>query len=372
MLIVPHTLALLTTYRCTAACDHCCFSCSPYSRESIPTRRLYDYIEQATELPSIKIVVFTGGECFLLGEELDRLVQAASDRKFLTRFVSNAYWATSRRAARQRLERLQKHGLREANYSTGEQHARFVNPENIRHGAIAAAELGLTSLIVVDSFGDSRFDFDDFLDDHDLQRHIEAGTILIKVSPWMRFDGRRHIAYTRQQLRQLEAQKASGLGCTTVLKVVGITPSEELHVCCGLTLELIPEMGVGSLRQRTLREALLAAPDDFMKIWIHLHGPDAVLNYARRLDRSIPRPRQHAHPCETCQYIYNHPRVRDVVTRTPPPNMKDIVAQYVNSLVVPQPSQPDSKLTTQLMRGQGGIDQLKQAHRQTLFQYEAA
>src|SRR5512140_2834717 len=173
MVIVPHTLALITTYRCTAACDHCCFSCSPANSASIPPANIRKYIEQATNIPTIKVVVFTGGECFLLGKELDLLVKAATENKFITRFVSNGFWATSRPAARRRLEKLVRCGLREANYSTGEQHARFVKPEYVRHGAIAAAELGLTSLIAVDSFGDSQFDFNTFVSDAEFQKHID-------------------------------------------------------------------------------------------------------------------------------------------------------------------------------------------------------
>ena len=367
MLIVPHTLALLTTYRCTAACEHCCFSCSPKNEQEIPTERLHQYIEQATEIPSLRVVVFTGGECFLLGRRLDELVKAASDCHFFTRFVSNAYWATSRKTARKRLETLKKSGLKEANYSTGEQHARFVGPENVRHAAMAAAELGLTSLVVVDSFGDSRFDFDAFVDEPEFKSFIEAGKVLIKVSPWMRFDGQRRIAYTQEQLTQLRQQQAVGPGCSTVLKVIGVTPTQEMCVCCGLTLERIPEMWVGSLKERTIRQVLTEAPDDFIKIWLHLYGPSAVLRYARKLDATIRDPGQHAHPCATCQYIYKNERLRELVSQNPPPNMRDIVAQYANSLVMPQAEDSSIKLTGQLLRGTGDINQIKQVHRKTLF-----
>jgi hypothetical protein len=371
MLIIPHTLSLITTYRCTAACDHCCFGCSPRAREGIPVPRMRNYIEQASEIHSVKVVVFTGGECFLLGRELDELVKAAAALKFVTRFVSNGFWATSLPAARHRLERLQRCGLREANYSTGEQHARFIPPEYVRNGAIAAAELGMASLVAVDAFGDSQFDFDAFMDDAEFQKHVDAGTIVLKVSPWMRFSGKRRLAYTAKYLEKMEQHRSYGVGCATLLKVLAVNPAEELGVCCGLTLEQIPEMKIGSLREHRIRELLVQAQDDFMKIWIYLQGPDAVLRYARQLDPSIPVPRQQPHTCEVCRYVYRNPRIREAVMSRPPENMRDLVTQYIQGLAMPL-GEVDSKFAARVVRGGGDVKQLRQLHRETRFECQCA
>ncbi|MEI6781333.1 MAG: radical SAM protein [Verrucomicrobiota bacterium] len=366
MLIIPHTLSLITTYRCTAACDHCCFGCSPQAPEGIPASRMRSYIEQAAEIHSVKVVVFTGGECFLLGRELDELVKTAADHKFVTRFVSNGYWATSLPAARRRLKTLHECGLREANFSTGEQHARYIRPEYVRNGAIAAAELGMASLVAVDAFGDSVFDFDAFIDNAEFQKHVDAGTIVLKVSPWMRFRGERRLAYTKQYLQKMEQHRSFGVGCATLLKVLAVNPAEELGICCGLTLEQIPEMKIGSLREHSIRELLVKTPDDFVKIWIYLQGPDAVLRYARQLDPSISIPRQQAHTCEVCRYVYGNPRIREAVMRQPPENMRDLITQYVQGLAMPL-GEVDSKFAARVVRGGGDVKQLKQLHRETRF-----
>ena len=106
MLIQPHILSLITTHRCTAACDHCCFSCHPERDEHVPVPNLHKYIEQAAEVDSIKVVAFTGGECFLLGKDLDELVNTASRNRLRSRFVSNGYWASSPREASKNVARL--------------------------------------------------------------------------------------------------------------------------------------------------------------------------------------------------------------------------------------------------------------------------
>lgn len=371
MLMVPHTIAFITTHRCTATCDHCCFACSPSTRDSIPVERIRTYIHQAAGLHSIKVVVFTGGECFLLGRNLDSLVREAADLKMVTRFVSNAYWAPSREMARRRLEQLQKCGLREANYSTGEQHARFVPPVYVRNAAIAAAELGLASLVAVDAFGESQFDFEAFVADAEFQKHIDAGTIVLKVSPWMRFKGKKRVSYTDNYLKKMEQHRSAGVGCATLLKVLAVNPAEELHACCGLTFEQIPEMRLGSLREHSIHDLIKRAPDDFVKIWVYLQGPDAVLRYARKLDPSIPAARDQAHTCEVCRFIYRNKRVREVVMRNPPEHMRDLIAQYAQGMAMP-PTEMDSKLAARMVRGGGDLNQLKALHKETRFETQTA
>lgn len=367
MLMAPHTLALITTQRCTAACEHCCFDCSPQREAALAVADMHRFIDEAKALPSIRLVVFTGGECFLLGRDLDELVRHASGNGYATRFVSNGYWATTRHGARRRLQRLKDCGLTEANFSSGEQHARFVPVASVRHGAMAAVEVGLPSLVTVDAFGESTFDFDGFMNDGEFQKAVDAGQVVLKVSPWMKFNGGRPIAYTENYMDQMQRQRSLGSGCPTLLKVVAITPTYKLCVCCGLTMDSMPELALGSLRNgATIPDLVRGATDDFMKIWIHLHGPEAVLRYAQKLDGSIPTPPDQAHTCDVCRSIYHDPRIRDLVLANPPPNLRAIVGEYVQSLMMP-PSQMDSELSAELVRGGDDVEKLKARHRQMVF-----
>lgn len=363
MLIAPHTLALITTNRCTASCDHCCFSCSPEKGKTIPVARMRGYIEQASEISTLRVVVFTGGECFLLGSDLDDLVKAACQEKLITRFVSNGYWASSPKIATRRLERLKTRGLHEANFSTGDQHARFVRPEYVRNGAIGAAELGITTVVTFELFRESRFDFEGFVADPAFSRQVEAGKIFIKLAPWMSFNGSRRMSYTRRYLQEVENGQSPNNGCTTVLRVLAINPEEELLACCGLPVEAIEELHFGSLRRGTIAKVLARVPDDFIKIWIHLHGPDAVWRYAQRFDPELKRPVNVPHICESCKALYQNPRVREIISAHPPPNMKDIVSVYLQSLLVP-PSEVDYSTALQMAKADcSSVETMKAIHR---------
>ena len=91
----PSTLTILPTYNCTAACEHCCFGSHPGIAERIPLPRILDYITQAAGLGTVKVIVFSGGECFTLGPELVIAIAKATELGLATRCVTNGCWAIS-------------------------------------------------------------------------------------------------------------------------------------------------------------------------------------------------------------------------------------------------------------------------------------
>lgn len=67
----PSVLSLLTTMYCTAKCRNCCFQCSPHRKEKMTLCEMKSYIDiVGKEFPTVKIVVFSGGECTSLKDDL--------------------------------------------------------------------------------------------------------------------------------------------------------------------------------------------------------------------------------------------------------------------------------------------------------------
>ena len=91
--VFPQTLTILVTYQCTAACPQCCFECTPQIKGRIPTHKILNYIDAAHEsFPNLKLIVFSGGECFLLGDDLVTIVSHAHGKGLSVRCVTNGYW----------------------------------------------------------------------------------------------------------------------------------------------------------------------------------------------------------------------------------------------------------------------------------------
>lgn len=304
MQALPHTLSFITTYRCSAACSDCCFECNPRRKEVIPERRLLELIDEAADL-GIVLVVFTGGECFLLRKTLVRAITKARDRGLLTRCVTNGYWATSPRAAEARLRELVSAGLNEINFSTGPSHAAHVPPERITHGVRASLALGLVPpVIAVELSRTQAFDIDGLLSAPDLRDARESGRLLVRRSVWL--DGARDGDYPGVP-RNSRCRPEGVSGCETILTTLAVTPDLSLAACCGLTLKDAPELLLGSVRNCSLSSALRAAPDDLLKIWLHVDGPERILRtlYSRRtIGRMLPSA---VHPCQSCIALLRKP-----------------------------------------------------------------
>lgn len=242
---LPQTLTLITTLECTAACKECCFQCSPEASARMSAEAMTTFIDMGAEaFPGMRAVVFSGGECFLLGQDLVRAVAHARAKGMGTRCISNGYWATSPEAALRRIRALVDAGLSEVNFSTGDAHQAFVPWERVVEGAITAAECGMLSLISVEACQGAKFTIADADSDpriRDFRVNNSARERLITVSSiWEDFG--------RDSTTSCSLRSGSRRGCSNLFDTAVLLPTGTLLACCGLTGAEIPEMRLGQAR----------------------------------------------------------------------------------------------------------------------------
>jgi pyruvate-formate lyase-activating enzyme len=310
MFIRPHSLAIITTHQCTAACDHCCFTCSPYVTKSLRYERMEQLIDEAAQIPSLCVISFTGGECFLLGDKLDALISRASGYGLVTRCVTNGYWAVTPKAAEQRVAKLVKAGLKEINFSTGTFHSRYVPVQRVINAACACVQAGLTTLINIEICNESDFKPELITEHPVLAEYIANRSLTVQRSVWIEAEGISPVTHPEEHSRFNPDRKS---GCQTMLNVLAVTPDEHLVACCGLHLERIPDLHLGSVSQKSIRQVLDEAPDDFLKIWIHVEGPERILEFVKRYVPDYELPVHSAHPCETCLRLHKDKVARTVI-----------------------------------------------------------
>lgn len=316
----PEALSLITTHRCTAACEHCCFGCTPAQDQAIPIPRLHALVEETAGVPTLRLVVFTGGECFLLGRHLDDLIARCRRLGLRTRCVSNGSWAVHPGAARARAADLRAAGLDELNLSTGPFHARHVPWQRVAWAAAAAAEAGLQGVVVnVEAFQGAGMDGATVAAHPALVEHVAAGRVRVIQAPWIPAGseweagpGPCALSHPEQHLRFRDGGSGP---CDSSLRTLTVTPALDLVTCCGLNLEHIPQLHVASVRDRTLAEALAQVPPDLLKIWIHVEGPERILAFVKDKDPGFALPLESAHICHTCQYLFTSPRALAVLAR---------------------------------------------------------
>lgn len=126
---------LLLTYRCSAACRFCSYSCSPLSEGLMPRQMALEAWTSLVQLagPSARLHI-TGGEPFLYFEHLAGLLEEAAARNLpaLDSLETNGFWVQNLSDAREKLHFLKKIGLRELAISFDPFHAEFIPIESVR------------------------------------------------------------------------------------------------------------------------------------------------------------------------------------------------------------------------------------------------
>jgi len=143
----PFRVGLLLTESCDIACAHCWLGPSSNGADmSLDEAR--DYIDQASSIPTVEWISFTGGEPFLLPGLLNELVGYASAKGLRTECVTNCSWAETPEKTEEKLKTLKASGLDVVNISADDFHQEFVPFENVRNCFEAARSLGLKTVIM--------------------------------------------------------------------------------------------------------------------------------------------------------------------------------------------------------------------------------
>ncbi|MCY1532580.1 peptide modification radical SAM enzyme, YydG family [compost metagenome] len=297
---------MITTYKCNAACRECCFECNPRLTARLSRKEITGFIDKAIEaFPGLRLVVFSGGECFLLGDDLLESIRYATENNLLTRCVTNGFWGRTSTAANRMAARLLECGLKELNVSTGADHAEWVPVTCALNAAKSAATQGLFCVITVEQDKTGGEIIRQVKNDQALAELERAGLVKIQVNSWMPFhtDSVERVAFQNRESMLCQ-------GCDQVIENCVLTPHHEISGCCGLTFEHIPEMKFNWSPGESLRDRYLSQAQDFLKIWIKVEGPFQIIKevaleeYRDELDKIV-------HPCQACVLLHQSQLIRD-------------------------------------------------------------
>lgn len=305
------TLSVMLTYQCTAECTDCGTLSSPKVKESIPLESAMNLIEQASDL-GFSIVVFTGGEATLRWKELLTCITRTKELRLPNRLVTNAHWGTSRQTAKQKISDLMDAGLGEINFSTGDEHVRFIPLERVVYATSAALDAGLRTSVMVESRLNRSVTRDSFLASFKNSFPTqELDKLSIVESPWMPIDPARTTEYD-SNLAVNENTAVLQNGCDSILTTYTVQGNGQIGACCGLGMRLVPELNIGTIESK-LTTLVGEAEQDFVKILIRYVGPHRILKWAAEKDPAIAWENKYAHHCQACLRLYSDERVRKVI-----------------------------------------------------------
>ncbi|MFA6030402.1 MAG: hypothetical protein WC969_11150 [Elusimicrobiota bacterium] len=305
-------MVFLTTFKCSISCGDCCFKCSPQSEGEFPLPKLLRIIERVPEsFPTIKLVVFTGGECFLRGKDLLTVIRAATEKGLLTRCVTNGYWATDDNTASEWARELKAAGLGDINFSTGNEHQKYIPFERVAIGARHCAEEGINTLLVIEGhpgpveFTEKQARAHPLLTE--FLRTEKGKNLDLLTAPWI----------STRDGRSAARKEPKCHGCEHVMETLVFTPDEHLLSCCGLTVSHIPEFDMGRIEDASdVVEKYREQCSDFLRLWLRVEGPMAILEYAVQKGADFAKAAPLVHPCEACRAIFNEKSLRTVLEET--------------------------------------------------------
>jgi hypothetical protein len=117
-------------------------------------------------------------------------------------------------------------------------------------------------------------------------------------------------------------------GCDGILTNLAITPVGEIASCCGLAMESIPEMKLGSYGHAPLKDIADTQFADFLKLWLWVDGPHRIVEFLRNVDEAIPAPEDLPHPCRACSVLYTDPRARTVLSDHYRSRVRDVFFRF--------------------------------------------
>lgn len=326
------TLVLSTTYRCPIQCRHCGAECSPAARERLSLADMVSYVDQVHAFGKLQLVVFTGGEPFLLGKDLLTCVEHCAKKGLATRIVTNGFWARTPASALRTVQACKDAGLREMNVSCDDYHQAFIPIERVRHANDACRELGLPCLIGHKT-GKGCALTPEALEEalgHKLSRfqprqRNPANDVLstgytVPIAEDMHLIPDEEILFPETDHQWKEP-------CASILQRVIITPRKELAICCGMIPRRVQEVFFGPLDAVSLEEAIVRAHQDLIVNWLAFEGPYGLMRFISSKQPRVPFRKRYVNICHLCSEILTRSDCRQVLLEHGHEKVLDVTLQ---------------------------------------------
>ncbi len=311
-------LVLSVTNRCPIACPHCVATASPRGRARLTLREMRTAVDDMFGLGRLRMVIFTGGEPFLLREDLLDMVGYCAAKGLTTRIVTNAFWARTPENASNIVQACLAAGLTELAVSCDEYHQKFISIDNVRHANDACREQGLPcalshkimkgNTLTLERLEEAlrrpliRFSHEG---DNPANDVVDSG-YTVPLGENMHLIPDEDILYP-------DSDDHWKTPCDSALENTVITENRELAVCCGMIPRKVREVVFGPLGKYHLAELILQADRDLITNWLALEGPYGLMQFIQARKPAIPFRKRYVSRCHLCSEILTRDDCRAVL-----------------------------------------------------------
>lgn len=328
----PNVLTLISTYNCNAACYNCCFQCSPHRKERLSLDEMISIVNfVANEFQSLKIVIITGGEPMMLGEDVFEIIKHITSLNKFSRIITNAHWATTFEAAYNVIKRLKDCGLTEINYSTGDEHQCYVKYDNIVYAIMAGLENGLPIAVNVESNENKIFKSSIIYNDPRLSKYFNSASLYPKLTildgSWLELNNEKDVIEEIEK-ETLDNNIKPYNPCSSMLGNICITPDMEYLSCCGFGALKNKYLNFGKVNTDNILKNYNHQFDDLLKIWLYVDGPTKIAQFINKYSGYELIKYKGLHSCKICNTILSSNKCRQIIKENIHYEYSNIILKY--------------------------------------------
>lgn len=297
---IKHVASLLLSYRCTIACHHCLFNCSPKRPDvCVSVEDGVEFLRQLRQTD--RVIHIAGGEAMMYYDDMLAICRAAQAISAAPHFFeTNASWCVDEGVTRSRYQKLKDVGLLGVLISADPYHQAFVSPERrwrafqwavetFGRENVAAGDFSLEQLYEFRRIGRDEGRLADYSRAHPPRFVGRAGEVLACFSPDRPPEDLVNDA--------LWHGGPAGASCRSELDPdemweIHIDPYGHIQTCCGII--------VGNAHKKPLLEWMIRGfhTENELVNMAYQHGPYAYLDLAKRYGY---QPRDgYAQKCHLC------------------------------------------------------------------------
>lgn len=303
----PYCICLFLTFRCNASCVNCCNGCRPDFGRTMTTEQMRRYVDICLDAypDSITRLALSGGECFMLGSDLDEIVRYGASKGLSVDVISNGYWGKSYKSAYERIKGLKDIGLQAITFSVGEDHQHLIPLKCCRNAIVASARAGYTvSVRIQDNMLSGNPTYKKLKKDTAFMRLVESKRIELSFNDWQEFNN--ETIHKRRRAYRLRPYGESS-GCKFIGNEIIISPYGDVMACCGIGLFRFPQIRLGNIEKDPIKDIYERTFQDALKMWIRCSGPKAVLQYV--YENSKISFHHWGPDCNCCMEIFSNPEI---------------------------------------------------------------
>lgn len=286
-----NTLGFTLLKACTATCPICCFSSTPKDKEKLDLNRVRDYINESKEIEDIKTIAFTGGEPFLLYDELLELIKLTKEAGKKPNTITNGFWASDIEITYERMKTLKDNGLDYLSLSYDAYHRQYVNSQNIKNILKAATQLDVPTTLSIVKVKDEDIGY--ILD----EIGSDVYTTNIKIVPCLP-SGRAVTNFADNKFDRTIYSK--NCRCVYGGNLV-VLYDGNIYPCCSQEV-VETNLSIGNFKDLSLKEALHLVRNNSLLYFLRNTDFDFYVRHAKKVGLEIPE--KVVNPCELCAALF--------------------------------------------------------------------